>query len=155
MYSRKVYGINVSVALLIVVCIFLICVYGLFLRSTKSKDILANDIFDTALIRNINGWSVTHFAFFFLLGILYPRHHLAALSAGIVWEYIEQTLGTNVIKIGRTRIQLVGDQQNGISTGNDDAYWYGKTSDIIVNILGYCIGDLFAPCPGGDLPCER
>lgn len=155
MYSRKVYGVNVSVVTLILICIFLICIYGVFLRRTKRRDILANDFFSTSLIQNINGWSMTHFAFFFLLGVLYPGHHLAALNAGIIWEFVEQGLGTNIIKINGKRIQLVGDAVDGVSTGNDEAYWYGKTSDIIINILGYCIGDYIAPCPGQDLPCRR
>ena len=154
MFSRNVYGVNIHIVSLLIACIILIFLYGYIIRSTKTKDHLETEFYNSNLLPNIDGWSVTHFVFFCALGILYPNHHLTALMAGIGWEYIEQFLGTNKIIISGKRVKLVGEQKSD-GTYDDDAYWYGKSSDMVVNILGYSIGNIFAPCPGGALPCKR
>ncbi len=155
MLTRVVYGYRVNIVVLLLTCIIMIFIYGYYLRSTKTSDILGHKFYDSKLISGIDGWSITHFLFFFLIGILYPNHHLAALSAGTAWEYTEQYLGTNKVKISGTRIKLVGDIDSD-GNYNDDSYWYAKTSDIIVNIFGYSIGSYLAPCPNSKyLPCNR
>ncbi len=64
---------------------------------------------------------------------------------GIGWEVIETLLGQNKLTISGHRIQLIGDQDDdGNCTNDSDAYWYGKESDIIMNMSGYLIGDQMA-----------
>jgi len=83
--------------------------------------------------------------FFGLLGVLYPGHHLQFLTVGVLWEVIETALGQNKFEISGKRVQLIGDQDDdGNMTGKDDAYWYGKESDIIMDITGYSIGSYIA-----------
>jgi len=124
-----------------IVCVLIIIIYGYVLRKTKSKDILAKQIFDHPICQEIDGWSISHFLFFGLLGVCFPNKHLQFLLVGIGWEVIETILGQNKLQISNKRIQLIGDQdEHGNSTGKTDAYWYGKESDIIMDILGYSIG---------------
>jgi len=128
-----------------IVCILLIVAYGYFLRATGTPDILAQRIFHHPICQDIDGWSGTHFLFFGLLGVLYPHRHLRFLTVGVLWEVIETVLGQNKLEVSGRRLQLIGDQdEEGNSTGADDAYWYGKESDIIVDIAGYSLGSAWA-----------
>lgn len=155
MFQRIVYGWKLHVITLLIICIILIFAYGYFLRRTKRKDVLATDFYNDPVFQNIDGWSVSHFLFFMMLGFLYPNHYSAAIVAGVGWEIFETTLGQNKIMISGKRVQLVGSMENGVSTGNDSAYWYGKGSDITMDILGYMIGNWIAPCPDKcEIPCK-
>lgn len=143
--SRVIQGVTIPCAAMYVVCVLLIIVYGMVIRRTQTRDILAVRIFDHPICQDIDGWSVTHLMFFGLLGVLYPGKHLQFLTIGVLWEVIETALGQNKLEVSGRRLQLVGDQDSdGNTTGNDDAYWYGKESDIVVDMAGYCIGSAYA-----------
>lgn len=143
--NRIIRGYNIPCIALYVVVVLAIIVYGYLLRRFKQRDFLATEIYSHPLCENIDGWSVTHLLFFGLLGVLYPGRPLQFLSVGILWEVIETALGQNKLEVSGKRLQLIGDQDaDGTPTGNDDSYWYGKSSDIVVDILGYCIGSAFA-----------
>jgi hypothetical protein len=143
--NRVIRGITVPCVAFYIVCVLIIITYGYFIRRTKTQDHLARRIFHHPICQDIDGWSMTHLLFFGLLGVLFPGHHLQFLLIGIGWEVIETALGQNKIELSGKRLQLVGDQdEDGNSTGKEDAYWYGKESDIIVDLLGYCIGSAWA-----------
>lgn len=146
MFSRKINGYNLHVSILLIVCIVLIFLYGYYLRSTKTKDYLAKDVYNDPVMGPIDMWSISHFLFFMALGYVYPGHYPAAIMAGFGWELAEYTLGQHHLKVSGKRIQLIGSQNNGVYDGNDDAYWYCKQSDVIMDILGYMVGDWLAPC---------
>jgi hypothetical protein len=143
--NRKIGGYTVPCVALYIVAIILIILYGYFLRKTKTKDILAKRIYHHPICQEIDGWSITHLVFFGLLGFLYPGHYLQFLAAGIIWEVIETGLGQNRFEVSGKRLQLIGEQDDeGNSTGKKDAYWYGKESDIVVDVVGYTIGSFLA-----------
>lgn len=146
MFSRTINGYNIHVGTILIICVVLIFVYGYFLRATKTKDILAKEWYNDPVFSNIDGWSFTHFLFFMVLGYIYPGHYKEAILVGVGWEVFESTLGQNQIKISGKRIQMVGSQSDGVYDENDNAYWYGKGSDIIMDLLGYIVGDTLAPC---------
>jgi hypothetical protein len=128
-----------------IICVFIIILYGYFLRKTKTQDFLAKRIFHHPICQDIDGWSVSHLLFFGLLGFLYPGRHLQFLTMGVLWEIIETGLGQNKLEVSGKRLQLLGEQdEDGNMTGEEDAFWYGKESDIIVDIAGYCVGSALA-----------
>lgn len=143
--NRSIGGYTVPCAALYIVAVILIILYGYFLRKTKTRDILAKRIFHHPICQEIDGWSVTHLVFFGLLGLLYPGHYLQFLAVGVAWEVIETGLGQNNIEVSGKRLQLIGEQdEEGNSTGKKDAYWYGKESDVIMDVLGYMLGSFLA-----------
>jgi len=143
--NRIIRGVTVPCVAMYIVAILLIVSYGHILRKTGRRDILEKTYINHPILQNIDGWSVTHLIFFGILGAMYPGHHLQFFLIGAGWEMVETFLGQNKIMVGDKRLQLVGEQdETGVSTGNDDAYWYGKSSDIIVDNLGYAIGSAVA-----------
>lgn len=143
--NRVIRGCKIPCVALYIVAIMLIIVYGWILRRTKTRDILAKTLYTHPLLQDIDGWSATHFVFFGLLGVLFPGQHLQFLAVGVVWEMIETGLGQNKLEVSGKRLQLVGDQdEEGNPTGKDDAFWYGKSSDIIVDFTAYELGSFFA-----------
>jgi len=143
--DRVVRGVTVPSVALYVVCIIAIIAYGAHIRRSKTPDFLARRIFHHPICQDIDGWSISHFLFFGALGVLFPGRHLQFLLVGTGWEVVETVLGQNRVEVSGQRLQLIGDQDvTGRPTGDGDAYWYGKESDILVDILGYSIGSAWA-----------
>ncbi len=143
--NRVIGGVRVPCVALYIVCVVCIVAYGALLRKLSATDVLAKRIYHHPLAQDIDGWSVSHLLFFGMLGVMFPGQHLQFLIVGILWEVVETGLGQNKIEVSGKRLQLVGDQdEDGCVTGNDDAFWYGKESDIVVDILGYCVGSAIA-----------
>jgi len=143
--NRVIGGVKVPCAALYIICVLVIIIYGYFLRATKTRDVLAQRLYHHPLCPDIDGWSVSHFLFFGLLGVLYPGHHLQFFAVGALWEVIETGLGQNRVEVSGKRLQLIGEQdEDGSSTGKDDAFWYGKASDITVDAAGYALGSWYA-----------
>ena len=143
--NRTIGGYRVPCVALYIVVVIVIILYGYFLRKTKTQDILAKRIYHHPICQEIDGWSISHLVFFGLLGVLYPGQHLQFLVVGIVWEVIESALGQNNIEVSGKRLQLIGEQdEEGNSTDKPDAYWYGKESDIVMDVVGYAIGSAWA-----------
>lgn len=143
--SRTVRGINIPCIAFYIISVIIIIIYGYIIRHAKIQDHLAKRIFHHPICQDIDGWSISHFLFFGLLGAFFPDQHLQFLLIGIGWEVIETTIGQTNIQLSGQRLQLVGDQDSdGNSTGDDMAFWYGKESDIVVDIFGYCVGSAWA-----------
>ncbi len=156
--SRTVCGIYIPCVALYILSIFFIVMYGYYLRKSKTQDVLAKELYNHPICQNIDGWSISHLLFFGLLGVLFPGMHLQFLLIGIGWEVIETTLGQNELTVSGNRVQLIGDQdKDGNLTGDETAYWYGKESDIVMDILGYCIGSAWATkyWPNDKLPTRQ
>jgi hypothetical protein len=129
------------------------------------EDLLAKaKVLDHPIAQKIDGWSVSHLVFFFILGVLFPRRHLQFLLVGYGWEVIETYLGQGDIRLSGMRIKLIGENVPQVQpdgsvkyVADDDQYWYGKESDVIMDILGYSIGsylaDMFWPNPNTKDPC--
>ena len=143
--SRVIAGRRVPSAAVYAVAVIVIFAYGAALRATKTRDFLATKIHDSPIFQDIDGWSVSHLLFFALLGVLFPGRPGEFLAVGIGWELFETALGQNRIEVSGKRLQLIGDADDeGRPTGDDDAFWYGKESDIVVDMIGYCLGSAAA-----------
>lgn len=142
---REVCGATVPCVAVYAVAIIAIIAYGHYLRKSGKPDILAKELSSHPLLEGIDGWSISHLAFFMLLGWMYPGQYLQFLAVGAGWEVVETCLGQNRLEVSGKRLQLVGDQDSdGRSTGKDDAYWYGKQSDVLMDMIGYAVGSELA-----------
>ncbi len=143
--SREIGGVKVHCVALYIVVIIVIILHGWFIRKHHVRDPLARQIYYHPLCQDLDGWSATHLIFFGILGVLFPGKNLQFLVIGIGREVVETILGQNEIKIAGRRLQLIGDQdENGYPTGKQDAYWYGRCSDILVDVVGYTLGSTWA-----------
>lgn len=84
-------------------------------------------------VGDIDGWSLTHFIFFFFLGYFFPKYYLFILTLGIIWEIIEYITG---IINQKNKVTLICD----LTRIKRDSWWYSKVSDIFVNIAGFIVG---------------
>ncbi len=135
-------GVKVPSVAFYAAAVILIVAYGCYIRARGVRDPLAVPLYSHPILQEVDGWSVSHLLFFALLGYLYPGHHLQFLIVGGLWEVVESALGQNRLEVSGKRVQLIGDQaEDGSPTGKKDAYWYGKESDIVMDALGYALGD--------------
>ena len=109
-------------------CVALIFIYS-FVRCYIQVDLLQTKlgIFD------FDGWSLTHFVFFYVLTSFYPKDWKMIFALGILWEMIENVFGgwnpenmRNILGFCKKK----GDAQT---------WWYGKISDIFANSVGIAL----------------
>lgn len=142
--NRYIGGVKITSVAIYIVVVLVIIAYGCYLRAFHKRDFLEPVLFTHPVLQQINGWSISHLLFFGLLGALFPNRHLQFLTVGIAWEGIESALGQNRLEISGRRVQLIGAQdENGQvidEPAGADEYWYGKESDIVMDMVGYCLG---------------
>jgi hypothetical protein len=112
-----------------IVCIIIIFIYGKLRCKYQFKDPLQYKI----PIWDLDGWSVSHLIFYGFIGYLYPDYLITVMICGILWEIFEFCYGyykPNYLKIF----------DNCITTDQKEKWWYGKFSDLIVNLLGFIVG---------------
>lgn len=123
---------NYKVLIAAIICFMVIAAYGRY-RCTHPE--YHDPLMRKLGIFDLDGWSVTHFGFFALLGYLYPDTFLVAMSIGIGWEVFEHLAGKN-------RPAILGGFGDCMTTdpGIQGSWWFGRFSDIITNILGFLFG---------------
>jgi hypothetical protein len=83
----------------------------------------------------LDGWSLSHFTFFAVLGLAFPDHMYAAMGYGLLWEGLE-------FMAQHTDNCLV-DWLRGVSLRSNnnskvgEHYFYAKGTDIIMNLSGF------------------
>ena len=107
--------------------------YGKYRCSNpKFKDPLESNLF-----LGLDLWSATHFLFFMTVGYIYPKTLILSTAFGISWELFEHISGKN--RPGW--LGGYGDCKGMASDKSADGnWWYGKWSDIVLNILGFLLG---------------
>ena len=106
--------------------------YGKFRCNHKTF----KDPLETQLFYGLDGWSVTHFIWFMILGYIYPETLLLSTSIGILWELFEHYYGEE--RPGW--LGGYGDCDDLATDKKSGNWWYGKWSDIVCNITGFMIG---------------
>src|SRR3972149_5524549 len=91
-----------------VVAIVAIFAYGWIIRNRGLRDRLEVKIVDHHILQEIDGWGVTPFLFFSLIGWFFPGKHLQFLTVGAIWEAIECFMGQYPVKVSGKRVQVVG-----------------------------------------------
>jgi len=98
---------------------------------TKENDPLIK--FKSPIFGNFfNGWTLTHFIFFYYLGYYYPDCTVEASVLGLLWEIIEHVVG-EYLPIINPKLAF-----------SIDPFWtswyYGCWEDLVMNTLGFYIG---------------
>lgn len=103
------------------------------------------DILELEPIKGLDGWIISHFIAFAIIGTLYPDTLILSTILGILWEIFEIGLG----KIKPSFLKGITDCGNGkhekgnpnLSNDQKDGYWwYGKGEDVVADILGFLFG---------------
>lgn len=77
------------------------------------------DPLEIELFWTLNGWSASHLVSHMVLGYRHPEEFWKAQTLGALWESYELIWG---------------------KTGKQDAWWYSRKSDILVNSVGFLVG---------------
>ena len=80
----------------------------------------------------IDGWSFSHLLFYMFIGFKYPDSFYTTMFIGILWEIFEFLNGKYKFKIFNDWGHCINSDQK--------IWWYGKYSDILVNMIGFLIG---------------
>lgn len=115
-------------------CLLLIYIYGKIVETRfNGVDPLRTPIAHT----DIDFWSFTHFVLFFVLGYLYPQYLPYWVIMGVIWEVVESVSGNpeQRKKMFGTKFDFKGDK-----------YWYGKLTDVLIDIIGLACGYSLMRC---------
>ena len=109
--------------------LFIIClVFSVGIYNCKNPE--EGDIVQRKLFPGLDGWLITHFLAYIVVGAIWPKTFALSLFLGILWEIIEVTLG-----------KLKPEMLRGVTHCSSDEYWwYGRIIDIPVNMLGFLCG---------------
>lgn len=85
-----------------------------------------------------DGWAISHFVFFAVIGYLYPstQYILFAWILGVLWEISEYFVKDTSIFPSACVSRLV--------THSGGRWWYGRWQDIVMNTLGLIVGVMIA-----------
>lgn len=116
----------------IVVLIFIIVLYftGQSVRSQMRKSIYIGPF-------DFDFWALSHLLLYIYFGYQFPNMFWEFLAIGTAWE------GFETIFCPKTLLDTIGMKRNkGEEFGC--GYWYGKLTDIPVNMFGFVIGAAFS-----------
>ena len=85
---------------------------------------------DEVQVSDFDGWAMSHFILYFILGYLYPDNLLLFTLIGVLWEFLEQCVHVK---------SLYDDEPI------KEKWWVGKMSDIGVNSFGLILGNSISP----------
>lgn len=118
------------------ICIYSIVMYGKYRCLDKSFQ----DPFQKKLNLDLDGWSLLHFGFFMLVGYMFPNKFYTAMISGILWELFEYWYGKNPPSFLKNIGHCAITDPDLDTDNNEKIWWYGKTSDVIMNTLGFIVG---------------
>jgi len=122
-----------------VVCLILMVTYGLILLLIFPMDQIATqDPMGVTVAGPLCWWSISHFIFYFILGLLCWRHWMWILAIGILWELFEY--GVGVVLYSNSLVT----QTKHPGKHYYDRWMTGNPWDIVMNVLGYLSGVLLA-----------
>ena len=123
-------------SLIIIIYSWIRCKY------TTLSDPLSLHLFglkNTAMSSVLDGWSISHFIFYFLFGLYYPTKINFIIGMGVLWELFEYLTSNSNIKI-LSNIRGISRCNVGSDENVNGDWFYAKISDIFVNALGALLG---------------
>lgn len=123
---------HLAYILTLIAPVFFIFPYGKYRCTHKSF----KDPLETQLFLGLDGWSATHFCFFFVLGYFFPNTFIFSMAVGISWELFEHYYG----KERPGWLGGYGDCDDLATDRTEGNWWYGKWTDIVCNSTGFLLG---------------
>jgi len=101
------------------------------------RDLLEFSLFKNSKDYGVDGWLLSHYVFFVVLGYLFPNTLRISFLAGLSWEIFEWYCGTYKPKC----LEGIGfcESPSG-AKNNGKVWWYWKWQDPVVNLLGFIMG---------------
>ncbi len=101
------------------------------------KDVLEFSLFKNSKEYGVDGWLLSHYTFFILMGYLFPNTLRFSFLIGLAWEIFEWYCGTYKPKC----LEGIGfcASPSGAKK-NGKVWWYWKWQDPIANLLGFATG---------------
>jgi hypothetical protein len=91
-------------------------------------------------IWDLDGWSLTHFLGFALVGFMRPQDVKITMAYGVAWELFE-------FYYGHFKPGFLANWGHCVTTdspANGSIWWYGKMSDLVMNGSGLLFGQYLA-----------
>jgi len=127
----------IGIALLSALCVFCIMAYGTFrCKNTTFVDPLTIAFVPPPYDKYLDGWGLSHFGFFMLLGYLFPKKIWFSFLAGCIWELCEYTMKDHPFYLSSCKYDM--------KTHKGEGWWYGRWQDIVMNTAGLAVGALLA-----------
>jgi len=79
----------------------------------------------------VDGWGLSHFIFYGILGYLFPQKLIFISLVGIGWELTEMIFKDHPFYISKCKY---------VTSDNEPGWWYGRWQDIVMNTLGMVLG---------------
>jgi hypothetical protein len=131
-------NIDIWYILIFIICVISILLYGRYsCINNNFKDPLQKSLIPFIKNHDLDGWSGIHLIFYIIIGLLYPKTLILTMILSIIWEIFETWVkfikpdflkGYGFCKLSKNNIK------------NNNIWWYGKWTDIIINLLGFMIG---------------
>lgn len=124
----------------IFVCIFFLMLYGHF----RCKRPNFSDPLEKKFLGLFDGWQASHFVFYLFLGFYFPGFFVQSMALGATWEVFEHVAGKSGVgvQLGDNKFGCTAKSRRSTSENNIKEPWfYGKSSDVAINALGYLIGE--------------
>jgi len=122
-----------QIAFLCAACIALIVLYGSFrCHHPDFTDPLTKSMWGAPWDRFVDGWGISHFGFFTMLGFLFPLHWILLWFLGVAWEIVEFSMKDHPFYLSDCQVKLQTDEGS--------PWWYGRWQDIVMNSLGIATG---------------
>jgi hypothetical protein len=128
-----------AILLICFITIFVIVAYGTFrCQRTSFVDPLTKCPVGPPWDKFLDGWAITHYLFFLLLGYLYPEHILFSWTLGVGWELVEFMAKDRPFYLSKCNYE--------VTTENGGGWWYGRWQDVVTNTLGLMSGLVLRKC---------
>ena len=129
---------HIYCTLFLLFIIFLIFLVGLIRCKTNYDPLLHK------FVGKIDGWMVSHFITFAIVGFYFPDTFIYAMFLGIMWEFVENMLGkvkTSTFK--SFGFCIIEKESKKRLKDNVSTWWYGQYEDVIADFIGFIFGKYF------------
>ena len=139
MFDDLFENVNLNYLLLLFSAPIMIFLYGLYRCKNirNHKDILEFSLFGDSNKLGMDGWLLSHYLFFVMLGFIHPNVMRLSVLMGLLWEVFEWWVGVYKPKF-LEGIGFCPSPSGAKKRGN--VWWYWKWQDPIANLLGFMTG---------------
>ena len=139
MFDDLFENVNLNYLLLLFSAPIMVFLYGWYrCENIRShKDILEFSLFGDSKKLGMDGWLLSHYLFFVMLGFIHPNVMRLSVLMGLLWEVFEWWVGVYKPKF-LEGIGFCPSPSGAKKRGK--VWWYWKWQDPIANLLGFMTG---------------
>jgi hypothetical protein len=129
--------------------IYIVMFVGVMLYGKwRSRTDGVTDPLSHEILPKVDGWVLSHFTGYLLLGYFFPKTFRLSMFIGILWECFETWAGETKpdflkgigdTRMGTTHSEELEKKLESVD-GTGQYWWYGQYEDVIANGLGFLVG---------------